>query len=115
MGSTITNIQKNKRKFLFTMIVILGSATLLNYGIFTFLKGFFDTIDTVYDVVQLNIITCVIIIGAVTVIMMLLLPKDSVENVLLEMDDKEPITPDQELRDMVDYKLNFDDEKNRLE
>lgn len=113
MGGTITNIQKNKRKFLFTMIIIIGSTALLNYGIFTFLKGFFDTTETVYDIVQLNIITCVVIIGAVTVIMMLLIPKESVDNALLEMNSNKPITPDQELRDMIDYKL--DDKKNDLE
>ncbi len=110
MGNMLINIQKNKQRFLMTMIIIIASATVLNYGIFSFLKGYFDTVETVYDVVQLNIIICVVIIGAVTVVMMLLIPKESVDNMLLEIDsDHVVLTPEQELQNMIDYELEKKD------
>jgi hypothetical protein len=109
---SIKGIQNNKKKFIITMIVIMVSATLVNYGLFGIMSGFFSTVDSIYNTVQINIISSIIIIGITIFIMFILIPKESVNNLVLELEGgagNVPLTPEQELADMID---ELDEEEN---
>lgn len=96
---------KNK-KFLITMIIIIVCATMVNFGLYNILNIYFIKPSDVYSGVQLNIIAMIIIIGIVTVIMMILIPKENMNELLANMEnnivDK---SPEQQLQDMIDEEL----------
>src|SRR4249920_4087260 len=119
---------ERKKKFLITMIVIMGCAVAINYGLFNILSPYFDTIDNenTYTRVQLNMITVVLIIGIVTVIMVVLIPKETVKEFMNTVDksgsvgvdgaaqstmmklgdnDLSAPTPEQQLQEMIDEEL----------
>lgn len=90
----------------------MGCCMLLNYGLFSFLSGYFNTVDNVYSIVQLNIVFSGIVIGVAIVIMFILIPKSSVNNLIIELEggNKAPLTPEQELAHMFD-ELDEDNSK----
>jgi hypothetical protein len=120
---------ERKKKFLITMIVIMGCAVAINYGLFNILNPYFNTIDSedTYSRVQLNMITVVLIIGIVTVIMVVLIPKETVKEFMNTVDksggsivdgaqstmmklgdsdnDVRAPTPSEELQEMIDEEL----------
>lgn len=98
------NIQKAKKKFLTTMVIILISATVLNYGLFSFLSGYFKTVDTVYNTSELNIFSVLIVMAVVIIIMFVLIPKETTDNIVMGTSEIKR-TPAQELQDMIDDEL----------
>lgn len=95
---------KNK-KFLITMIIIIICATMVNYGLYNILNVYFVKPSDVYSGVQLNIISMIIIIGIVTVIMLILLPKENINELLANMENTVDKSPEQQLQDMIDEEL----------
>lgn len=96
------NIKKNK--FLITMIIIIVCATMVNYGLYNILNIIKPT--DVYSGVQMNIISMVIIIGIVTGIMMVFIPKENVNELLSNMENNNgDKSPEQQLQDMIDEEL----------
>lgn len=77
-----------KRKFLITMIIIMACATAINYGLYNVLSGYLKTDDNndIYSGVQLNIIIVLVIIAVVTVIMVALIPKENIQQVLIDIE-----------------------------
>jgi len=75
----------NKKKFLITMIIIMACATLINYGLYSLLETYVVKPSDTYNGVQVNIIFTLIIIGIVTVIMLMLIPKDNVNEILMNL------------------------------
>jgi prolipoprotein diacylglyceryltransferase len=86
------------------MVAIIISATVLNYGLFSFLNGYFNTVENTYNTAQMNMIFCVVVIGVAIFIMFILIPKETVDNVILDIDETKR-TPEQELQDMIDEEL----------
>lgn len=76
-----------KKKFLITMVIIMTCATAVNYGLFNILNTHFKH-DDVYNAVQVNILSVVFIIGIVTVIMVILIPKENVNQILSDMEEE---------------------------
>lgn len=106
---TLNKIRDNKKKFLTTMVIIIISATMVNYGIYSILDFYFDTVETVYSGVQMNIIFTIAIIGVVTILMLAILPKQSVDEMINELtgdsasnNNKKNKTPDQILNEIID-------------
>lgn len=125
---------ERKKKFLITMVVIMGCAVAINYGLFNILNPYFKSIDSedTYSRVQLNMITVVLIIGIVTVIMVILIPKETVKEFMNTVDksggsvvdgaqstmmklgsdnDIRAPTPSEELQEMIDEELDNEDRK----
>jgi len=114
----ILTVQR-KRKFLITMLVIIGCATMINYGLYNTLNTYFNTNQELYDSVQWNIISVVIILAIVTVIMIVLIPSENIKEVMAKMDNENngPVlegsgsaaagteTPEQTLQNMIDEEL----------
>jgi len=115
----ILTVQR-KRKFLITMLVIIGCATMINYGLYNTLNTYFNTNEELYDSVQWNIISVVIILAIVTVIMIVLIPSENIKEVIAKMDNENngngPVlegngsaasteTPEQTLQNMIDEEL----------
>ena len=100
----LSKIRSEKKKFLTTMIIIIISATMVNYGIYSLLDISFDSVDTVYTGVQMNIIFTIAVIGIVTILLLVILPKQSVDEMLSDISGGEgkEKTPDQILNDMID-------------
>ena len=96
---------EKKKKFLITMIIIIACATMVNYALYNILNTYVLKPSDTYGVVQMNIITVVVIIGAVTVIMFVLIPKENVNELILNMDSGGEKTPEQQLQDMIDEEL----------
>ena len=105
------------------MIIIMGCATMINYGLYNVLDMYFHNNDqeSAYSGVQLNIISVVMIIGIVTVIMVVLIPKENVNELMKKIEKgdmpnklvDQPVierTPEEELNDMVDE--NLEDKKS---
>jgi len=88
---------KRKDRYIITMIIIAVCATIVNFGLFNLFKYVFPT----YEGVEINMVFVLSVIGIVTVIMFILLPKDQVNEMVL-MTHKEVITPEQELSNMID-------------
>jgi len=120
----ILTVQR-KRKFLITMLVIIGCATMINYGLYNTLNTYFNTNQELYDSVQWNIISVVIILAIVTVIMIVLIPSENIKEVMAKMDNENngPVlegsgsaaagteTPEQTLQNMIDEELEEDSNK----
>lgn len=107
------------------MLVIIGCATMINYGLYNTLNTYFNTNEELYDSVQWNIISVVIILGIVTVIMIVLIPSENIKEVVAKMDNENnngPVlqgsgggggnngvagteTPEQTLQNMIDEEL----------
>ena len=75
-----------KRRFLITMLVIMGCATAINYGLYNVLSTYLntnnDSENDIYSGVQLNIIIIIVIIAVVTVLMIILIPKENVSELM---------------------------------
>lgn len=66
-------------------------ATAINYGLFSILNMYFNNTPYdhgVYDAVQINMISVIVIIGVVTVIMAVLIPKENMNQILSEMNEE---------------------------
>ena len=107
------------------MLVIIGCATMINYGLYNTLDTYFNTNEELYDNVQWNIISVVIILAIVTVIMIVLIPSENIKEVVAKMDNENnngPVlqgsgggggnngvagteTPEQTLQNMIDEEL----------
>lgn len=109
----LNKIKQEKKKFLTTMVIIIVSATMVNYGIYSLLDIFFDTIDTVYTGVQMNIIFTTAVIGIVTILMLAILPKQSVDELMADISgaEKKHVSAYEMLQDMIeeDRKKDLDD------
>jgi hypothetical protein len=77
-----------KKKFLITMLIIMGCATAINYGLYNVLNSYFKNSDTeyAYSTVQLNIIIVLTVIASVTVIMVILIPKENVSELMSKIE-----------------------------
>ena len=131
----ILTVQR-KRKFLITMLVIIGCATMINYGLYNTLDTYFNTNEELYDSVQWNIISVVIILAIVTVIMIVLIPSENIKEIMAKMDNENntngpvlegsgrfglggsndsaastELTPEQQLQNMIDEELEEDSKK----
>ncbi len=100
---------------------------MINYGLYNVLDMYFHNNDqeNAYSGVQLNIISVVMIIGIVTVIMVVLIPKENVNELMAKMEKSnninklvnsssgviDDITPEQELSDMIDENLEDTNKK----
>lgn len=89
------------------MVIIIACATMVCYGLFSLLDTYYFTSDSVSQ----NILIMMIVIGIVSVIMFILIPKDSttdlMKSITNEVDDVEK-TPEQQLQDMIDDDLKLD-------
>jgi hypothetical protein len=76
-----------KKKFLITMLIIMGCATMINYGLYNVLNSYFKNSNTesVYSTAQMNIIIVLTVIASVTVIMIVLIPKENVNEIMTKM------------------------------
>jgi len=107
------------------MLVIIGCATMINYGLYNTLNTYFNTNEELYDSVQWNIISVVIILAIVTVIMIVLIPSENIKEIMTKMDNENngPVlegsstgssgteTPEQTLQNMIDEELEEDSKK----
>ena len=59
--SILDRIKQNKNNFFATMILIIISATVINYGLYSLLDTYFK--DSIYKGVQLNILLTISVIG----------------------------------------------------
>lgn len=95
--SILDKIRMNKNRFMTTMILIVISATAINYGLYSLLDTYFNS---VYEGVQLNIILTVLVIGIVTVVMFVLMPKEAVNDLFYQLDNGSK-TNEQILQDFI--------------
>lgn len=99
---------------------------MINYGLYNVLDMYFHNNDqeNAYSGVQLNIISVVMIIGIVTVIMVVLIPKENVNELMKKIEKGDmpnklvdqpstviEKTPEEELNDMIDENLEEDTKK----
>jgi len=119
-----------KKKFLITMLIIMGCATMINYGLYNLLNSYFKNSDTesVYSTVQLNIIIVLTVIATVTVIMVILIPKDNINELMskmegantkiigsdgnLKLNDSIELTDEEQLQNMIDEDLSEENKKD---
>jgi len=123
-----------KKKFLITMLIIMGCATMINYGLYNLLNSYFKNSDTesVYSTVQLNIIIVLTVIATVTVIMVILIPKDNINEIMAKMSGNggaqtvngnlglngssehrtEELTDEEQLQSMIDEDLSEENKKD---
>lgn len=100
---------QKRKKFIITMVIIMACATMVNYGLYNILNTYFVKPSETYGGVQLNIASMLIIIVVVTVIMLVLIPKENVNEIMasLEMNGSGAHrTPEQQLQDMIDDELS---------
>src|SRR6476620_9534192 len=123
-----------KKKFLITMLIIMGCATMINYGLYNVLNAYFknsDTGESAYNTVQINIIIVLTIIASVTVIMVILIPKENVNEIMAKMSSggaqtvdnsklrlsseqrTEELTEEEKLKNMIDEDLGEQDKNNK--
>jgi hypothetical protein len=119
-----------KKKFLITMLIIMGCATAINYGLYNVLNSYFKNSDTeyAYSTVQLNIIIVLTVIASVTVIMVILIPKENVSELMSKIEhgaqtvgangnlgsgngsnnsiEQRELTDEEKLRNMIDEDLS---------
>ena len=128
-----------KKKFLVTMIVIMACASAINYGLYNVLSTYFHTEnndDNSSSRIQLNIIIVLIVLASTTVIMVMLIPKESVKELMTKIETSEistvltgtgagaggekggghlgteyEKTDEEKLRDMIDEDLDQDNNK----
>lgn len=119
-----------KKKFLITMLIIMGCATMINYGLYNLLNSYFKNSDTesVYSTVQLNIIIVLTVIATVTVIMVILIPKDNINELMskmegantkiissdgnLKLNDGIELTDEEQLQNMIEEDLSEENKKD---
>ena len=127
--SMILTVDK-KKKFLITMLIIMGCATMINYGLYNLLNSYFKNSDTesVYSTVQLNIIIVLTVIATVTVIMVILIPKDNINELMskmegantkiissdgnLKLNDSIELTDEEQLQNMIEEDLSEENKKD---
>jgi hypothetical protein len=117
-----------KKKFLITMLIIMACATMINYGLYNVLNSYFKNSDTeyAYSTVQLNIIIVLTVIASVTVIMVILIPKENVSELMSKIEhgaqtvgangnlgsgsnnsiEQRELTDEEKLRNMIDEDLS---------
>jgi uncharacterized membrane protein len=97
-------IKHEKKKFLITILIIIASATMVNYGIYSLLEFYFEGVDTTYKGIQMNMLFTIITIGIVTILMFAILPKESVDEMLEQISGEgdRNKSPEQILQDMID-------------
>jgi len=67
------------------MLIVMGCATMINFGLYNVLNTYFKNSDTgasAYSTVQLNIIIVLTVIASVTVIMVILIPRENVNELM---------------------------------
>lgn len=124
-----------KKKFLVTMLVIMACATMINYGLYNVLNSYFKNSGTevsAYSTVQLNIIIVLTVIASVTIIMVILIPKENVNELIAKMEGaksttmvggntngnlglgehREELTDEEQLRNMIDEELESNKKDN---
>lgn len=121
-----------KKKFLITMLIIMACATMINYGLYNVLNSYFKNSDTeyAYSTVQLNIIIVLTVIASVTVIMVILIPKENVSELMSKIEHgaekkqmvgsdnlklgeyNRELTDEEQLQSMVDEDLGEQDKNN---
>ena len=76
-----------KKRFLITMLIVMGCATMINFGLYNVLNTYFkhSGSDSVYSTVQLNIIIVLTVIASVTIIMVILIPKENVSELMTKI------------------------------
>ena len=77
-----------KKRFLITMLIIMGCATMINFGLYNVLNTYFKNSDTgasAFSTVQLNIIIVLTVIASVTIIMVILIPKENVSELMAKI------------------------------
>ncbi len=123
-----------KKRFLITMLIIMGCATMINFGLYNVLNTYFKNSDTAgasaYSTVQLNIIIVLTVIASVTVIMVILIPKDNINEMMAKIQQQDgaqtiggggnlgldgsgnnstkPLTDEEQLQSMIDEDLEQD-------
>lgn len=110
-------IRESKSKFLTVMVFIIISATVVNYSLYSLLDVYFDvkTVTEAYVGVQFNLLYTVIVIGIVTGLMLVLLPKESVNEIYKELEgnkEEDNRTDAQILQDMIDDELSKSEDNN---
>lgn len=96
---------ERKKKFLITMIVITACATMVNYGLYSILNTYLLKPSNAYEITQINIISVGIIIGVVAILMFFLIPKESADEMLRDIQGGSEKSPEQQLQDMIDDEL----------
>ena len=112
------------------MLIIMGCATMINYGLYNLLNSYFKNSDTesVYSTVQLNIIIVLTVIATVTVIMVILIPKDNINELMakmegantkiigsdgnLKLNDSIELTDEEQLQNMIEEDLSEENKKD---
>jgi len=129
-----------KKRFLITMLIIMGCATMINFGLYNVLNTYFKNSDTgasAYSTVQLNIIIVLTVIASVTVIMVILIPKDNINEMMAKIQQQDntgaqtigggnlgldgsgnnntkPLTDEEQLQSMIDEDLTVgEQDKNK--
>ncbi len=113
------------------MLIIMGCATMINYGLYNVLNTYFKNSgsESAYSTVQLNIIIVLTIIASVTVIMVILIPKENVNEIMAKMsgsgggtgtngnltlgEHRTELTDEEQLQSMIDEDLGEQDNKNK--
>lgn len=100
----LLNTKNKQKKFIITMVIIIISATIINYGLYSLLDIYFFDTDTFG--IQQNITLMIIIIGVVSILMFVLIPKENVNELMMHLENESgggaQRTPEQEFSDMVD-------------
>ena len=81
---------ERKKKFLITMMIIMGCAIAINFGLYNVLSSYFKSSDYTSDlnIVYMNMLIVVITIMVVTVIMIVLIPKDTVNQMIIQLEQQ---------------------------
>ena len=97
----LLNTKNKQKKFIITMVIIIISATVINYGLYSLLDMYFFDTDTFG--IQQNITLMIIIIGVVSILMFVLIPKENVNELMMNLENENgaQITPEQEFSDMI--------------
>ena len=97
----LLNTRNKQKKFIITMVIIIISATIINYGLYSLLDIYFFDSDTFG--IQQNITLMIIIIGVVSILMFVLIPKENVNELMMHLENESGAqrTPEQEFSDMV--------------
>lgn len=97
----LLNTKNKQKKFIITMVIIIISATVINYGLYSLLDIYFFDSDTFG--IQQNITLMIIIIGVVSILMFVLIPKENVNELMMTLENENggQRTPEQEFNDMI--------------
>lgn len=118
---TLIKGDNNKRKFLVTMIIIMVCATVINYGLYNVLSIYVKKPSNLYNDVQWSIIYTMIVIIVVTVVMIAIMPKDRLNELLLQntngahmldANNNTTLSPEEQLQNMLDDELDKENKNN---